>query len=116
MMLAEFLEWQRRQELRYELVGGFPQAMTGARRRHDIARGNADAWLRSALRSTGARLPAMRPGIGIQVYPGQLRRPELSVQCPPFDIEDMVSSTPRLVLRVLSDSTRRVDEYVKLDE
>lgn len=116
MTLAKFLEWQRGQELRYELVDGFPQAMTGARVRHDIARGNADAYLRQALRSAGQGCLPFGAGIGIQVYPGQLRRPELSVLCPPIDMEDMVTSTPRLVLEVLSDSTRRIDEYVKLDE
>ncbi len=116
MTLAEFLEWQRGQELRYELVDGFPQAMTGARLRHDMARGNADAYLRQALRNAGHGCLPFGADIGIQVYPGQLRRPELSVLCPPFDMEEMVTSTPRLVLEVLSDRTRRIDEYVKLDE
>jgi Uma2 family endonuclease len=116
MTLVEFLEWQRGQELRYELVDGFPQAMTGARVRHDIARGNADAYLRPALRNAGHGCLPFGADIGIQVYPGQLRRPELSVLCPPFDMEEMVTSTPRLVFEVLSDSNRRIDEYVKLDE
>jgi Uma2 family endonuclease len=116
MTLAEFVEWQRGQELRFELVDGFPQAMTGARVRHDIARGNAEAYLRSALRNAGHGCLPFGADIGIQVYPGQLRRPELSVLCPPFDMEEMVTSTPRLVLEVLSDSNRRIDEYVKLDE
>lgn len=116
MTLAEFLAWQRGQQERYELVDGFPQAMTGARVRHDIARGNAEAWLRPALRNAGQGGLPFGADIGIQVYPGQLRRPELSVECPPFDMEDMVTSKPRLVLEALSDGTRRVDEYVKLDE
>jgi Uma2 family endonuclease len=115
MTLEEFLEWQRGQELRYELVDGFPQAMTCARVRHDIARGNADAYLRAALRNAGQGCLPFGADIGIQVYPGQLRRPELSVLCPPIDMEEMVTSTPRLVREVLSDSNRRVDEYVKLD-
>ena len=50
MTLARSLAWQRGQELRYELVGRCPQAMTGACVRHDIARGNADAYLRTARR------------------------------------------------------------------
>jgi Uma2 family endonuclease len=116
MKLVEFLEWQRGQELRYELVDGFPQAMTGARVRHDIARGNADAHLRAALRNAGHGCLPFGADIGIQVFPGQLRRPELSVLCPPFDMEEMVTSRPRLVFEVLSDSNRRIDEYVKLDE
>ncbi len=116
MTLVEFLEWQREQEQRYELVDGFAQAMTGARVRHDIARGNADAYLRAALRNAGHGCLPFGADIGIQVYPGQLRRPELSVLCPPFDMEEMVTSTPLLVLEVLSDSNKRIDEYVKLDE
>lgn len=116
MTLAEFLEWQRGQEQRYELVDGFPQAMTGARVRHDIGRGNAEAWLRPALRNAGRGCLPFGADLGTQVYPGQLRRPELSVACLPFDMEDMVTSKPRLVLEVLSDTNRRVDEYVKLDE
>jgi Uma2 family endonuclease len=31
-------------------------------------------------------------------------------------MEEMVTSRPRLVFEVLSDSNRRIDEYVKLDE
>src|SRR5208283_1995632 len=110
MTLMEFLEWQRGQPLRYELVDGFPQAMTGARVRHDIARGNADSHLRSALRNAGNGCLPFGADIGIQVYAGQLRRPELSVLCPPLDMDEMVTSAPRLVLEVLSDSNKRIDE------
>lgn len=116
MSVAEFLEWQRGQEQHYELVDGLPQETTGARVRDDIARGNAESWLRPALRNAGQGCLPFGADLGIQVYPGQLRRPELSVECPPFDMEDKVTSKPRLVLEVLSDTTRRVDEYVKLDE
>jgi hypothetical protein len=45
MTEAEFLAWQSGREQRYELVDGVPRAMTGARIRHDIARGNADRHL-----------------------------------------------------------------------
>jgi Uma2 family endonuclease len=116
MTEAEFLDWQRGQELRYELVDGFPQAMTGAKVRHDIARGNAEGHLRQALRGTGSGCLPFGADIAIRVYPGQLRRPEVSVVCPPFDMDEMVSGTPRLVLEVLSDGTRRIDEHIKLDE
>ena len=116
MTEAEFLDWQLSREARYELVDGFPQAMTGARIRHDIARGNADRHLAPQLRTSGKGCRPFSADIAIRVYPGQLRRPELSVLCPPFDMEDAVSGTPRLILEVLSETTRRIDEHVKLDE
>jgi Uma2 family endonuclease len=116
MTEAEFLAWQSGQDQRYELVDGVPRAMTGARIRHDIARGNADRHLAPQLRAVSKCCRPFSAGIAIRVYPGQLRRPELSVLCPPFDMEDVVSETPRLVLEVLSETTRRIDEHVKLDE
>jgi hypothetical protein len=116
MTLMQCLEWQRGQPLRYELVDGSPHPTPTARVRHDIARGNADACLRPALRNAGHGCLPFGADIGIQVHAGQLRRPELSVRCPPFDMEQMVTSAPRLVLEVLADSTKRIDEYVKLDE
>jgi Uma2 family endonuclease len=116
MTEGEFLEWQRGQDLRYELVDGQPQAMTGARVRHDIARGNAESHLRPGLRKAGRGCLPFGADIAIRVYPGQLRRPEFSVLCPPFDMEDMVSETPRLVFEVLSEGTRHIDEHIKLDE
>jgi Uma2 family endonuclease len=116
MTEAEFLAWQSGRDQRYELVDGLPQAMTGARIRHDIARGNADRHLAPQLRAAGKGCRPFSADIAIRVYPAQLRRPELSVLCPPFDMEDMVSETPRLVLEVLSETTRRLDEHVKVDE
>ena len=116
MTEAEFLAWQSGRDQRYELVDGVPQAMTGARIRHDIARGNADRHLAPQLRAAGKGCRPFSADIAIRVYPGQLRRPELSVLCPPFDMEDMVSATPCLVLEVLSETTRRLDEHVKVDE
>ncbi len=88
MTEAEFLAWQSGQDQRYELVDGVPQAMTGARIRHDIARGNADRHLAPQLRAAGKGCRPFSADIAIRVYPGQLRRPELSVLCPPFDMED----------------------------
>ena len=116
MTEAEFLAWQSDQDLRYELVDGVPQAMTGAWIRHDIARGNADRHLAPVLRAAGTGCRPFSADIAIRVFPGQLRRPEPSVLCPPFDMEDMVAETPRLVLEVLFETTRRIDEHVKVDE
>jgi hypothetical protein len=90
--------------------------MTGARIRHGIARGSANRHLAPQLRAASNCYRPFGADIVIRVYLGQLRRPELSVLCPPFDMEDTVSETPRVVLEVLSDTTRRTDEHVKVDE
>jgi Uma2 family endonuclease len=116
MTEAEFLEWQRRQEQRYELVDGAPRAMTGARFRHDRVLGNVFATLLDALEAIDSPCRPFTADIAVRVPTGDLRRPDVAVYCPPFDEDAMVSDRPRLVVEVLSESTEDTDQHVKVDE
>jgi Uma2 family endonuclease len=116
MTIEEFLSWQADQEERFEFVDGQPRAMAGAKLRHDRMTGNAYTEVRRQLRANGSPCDEFTSDIGILTPPGHLRRPEVSVLCPPFDEEAMTSDRPRLVVEVLSESTARVDRLVKLDE
>jgi Uma2 family endonuclease len=116
MTIEEFLAWQMDQEDRYELVDGSPVAMAGAKLRHDRMAVNAISEVQRQLRASGSPGDAFTADIGILTPAGYLRRPEVSVLCPPFDEEAMTSGSPRLVVEVLSESTARVDRLVKLDE
>jgi len=116
MTIAEFLVWQTAQPDRYELIDGQPRAMTGARLRHDRVVGNAIAAIQRQLRALGNPCDAFTADIGILTGPTQLRRPDVSVLCPPFDEDAMASDRPRLVIEVLSESTEQIDRLVKLDE
>jgi Uma2 family endonuclease len=116
MTIEEFLSWQTDQEDRFELVDGQPVAMAGAKLRHDRMAVNAISEIRRQLRATGSPCDAFTADIGILTPPGHLRRPEVSVLCPPFDEEAMTSDSPRLIVEVLSESTARVDRLLKLDE
>jgi Uma2 family endonuclease len=116
MTEAEFLEWQRHQEQRYELVGGVPHAMTGARFRHDRVLGNVFGALLDALEAIDSPCRPFTADIAVRVPTGDLRRPDVAVYCPPFDEDAMVSERPRLVAEVLSESTEDTDQYVKVDE
>jgi Uma2 family endonuclease len=116
MTIEEFLSWQEDQEDRFEFVDGQPLAMTGARIRHDRVTGNAFSEIRRQLRANDNPCDAFTADIGILTPLGNLRRPEVSVLCPPFDEDAVTSGSPRLVVEVLSDSTARIDRFVKLDE
>ena len=50
MTLAEFLDWEDRQELRYEFDGLQPIAMTGGTRAHAAIQGNLAVALKTRLR------------------------------------------------------------------
>jgi Uma2 family endonuclease len=116
MTEAEFLEWQLTQSARYELVDGQPHAMTGARFGHDRVLGNAFALIRRALRDAGSPCDAFTADIAVRVPPGNLRRPDVAVYCPPWDEDAMVSDRPRFVIEVLSETTETTDQTLKLEE
>jgi len=46
----EFLEWERHQETKHELVGGVPVAMAGGNEGHNIIQGNVFASALAKLR------------------------------------------------------------------
>lgn len=116
MSEAAFLEWQLHQELRHERVDGFPQAMTGARFRHDPVLGNTIAALLDVLDGIDSPCRPFTADIAVRVPSGDLRRPDVAVHGPPFDEDAMVSDRPRLVAEVLSESTEDTDQHVNLDE
>ena len=113
--IEEFFAWQESQAERYELVNGFPlRMMTGARNVHDDIVVNIVAELRSQLRGSGCR-PFTADG-SIETRPGQIRRPDVGVDCGQRNPDDYKAALPRLVVEVLSPSTRDFDTFGKLDE
>jgi Uma2 family endonuclease len=113
--VAGFFAWQEKQSARYELVGGFPlRMMAGARNVHDLIVVNVLADLRGQLRGGGYR-PFTGDG-SVETSPGQIRRPDIGVDCGKWNPDAMVADTPRLVAEVLSPTTRDFDTFGKLDE
>jgi Uma2 family endonuclease len=97
----QFFEKQARQTERYELVGGFPDRMVaGARNVHDDIVVNLLAELRAQLRGSGCR-PFTGDG-SIETMPGQIRRPDIGVDCGRRDPNGLKAALPRMVAEVLS--------------
>jgi Uma2 family endonuclease len=114
MSADEFLHWQLEQDSLFELVDGVPVGMVGARRAHDRVVMNAAREVGAQLR--GKRCQPFSESLAVRIPAGNLRRPDLGVDCGPFDGNAMVAPEPRLVIEVLSPSTRGVDQFRKLDE
>ena len=79
MSLAEFLEWEERQELRYEFDGVEPSAMTGGTVRHATIQGNF-AWL-SEERLRGKPCQFYGSDLKIQRRRNHIRYPDGMVVC-----------------------------------
>lgn len=114
MTADEFLEWGQYQELRYELVDGAPVAMTGARRQHDRVVMNALGLLFNSLR--GKPCQPFTADVAVRIPTGNIRRPDVGVDCGRFDRDATTADEPFLVIEVLSPSTRAFDLFHKLDE
>ena len=113
IMTAEaFLDWCLGQDGRWELVDGVPVAMAGAKQVHDRVVVNALLALGGQLRGGPCRPTTGDVAIGIPN--GNIRRPDLGVDCGRFEPESLTATDPRLVIEVLSPSTRTFDAIGKL--
>lgn len=113
--VQEFFAWQENQEARYELVGGFPLKMaTDASNRHDDIVVNIVAAIAQRLR--GSRYRAFTGRGSVETFPGQIRRPDIGIDCGPRIPTNYKAGNPVVIFEVLSRSTRNFDRFRKIEE
>jgi Uma2 family endonuclease len=113
MTLADFLDWEERQETRYEFDGWQPVAMTGGTDRHEAIGGNLRMLLQQQLRGKPCRVRG--PTLKVEVM-GRVRYPDAFVYCSQVAGSETVIRDPVVVFEVLSTSTSRIDRIEKLRE
>jgi Uma2 family endonuclease len=91
-----------------------PVGMVGTRRAHDRVGMNAIREVGVQLR--GKRCQPFGESLAVRIPTKNIRRPDLGIDCSPFDGNAMEAAEPRLVVEVLSPSTRGLDQIVELDE
>ena len=115
MSLDEFFAFQETQDVRYELVNGAPvRMMAGAKNVHNDIVINILGELRSRLRGSGCK-PFHGDG-SVETYPGQIRRPDAGINCGDHERDGLMADRPRVIVEVLSPSTRDFDTYGKVEE
>jgi Uma2 family endonuclease len=113
MTLAEFLEWDERQEGKYEFDGFEPVAMVGVTRAHSVIQRNILFALTGRLR--GKRCEVHGSEMKIEVA-GRIRYPDAFVVCTPGAVSDKVITDPVVIFEILSDGSERRDRVTKNDE
>ncbi|MDR3535247.1 MAG: Uma2 family endonuclease [Acetobacteraceae bacterium] len=111
--VAQFLDWEERQELRYEFDGFQPVAMTGGTDAHEAIGGTLRALLQAHLRGKPCRVRG--PTLKIEVE-GRIRYPDAFVYCTPVPPGETVIREPVVVFEILSPGTSRIDRIEKLRE
>jgi Uma2 family endonuclease len=113
MTLMELLDWEERQELRWEFDGFEPVAMTGGTDSHETTGGTLRALLYDRLRGKLCRVRG--PTLKIEVA-GRIRYPDAFVFRTAVPGRTTVIKDPVVVFEVLSPSTSRIDRIEKLRE
>ena len=114
MTLAEFLQWEEGQPLRYEFDGVGPVAMTGGTYGHSTIQRNLAFALTGRLRGKPCQFQGS--DLKIQVGDGHIRYPDGMVVCSPVDRTATVVYDPVVVFEVLNPSTARDDRIIKARE
>jgi hypothetical protein len=110
MNLEAFLDWEERQELRYEFDGFQPVAMTGGTSEHSAIQRNLIMALGSRLRGK----PCQAHGSELKIaVAGSIRYPDAFVVCSPIPRGTTVITEPVVVFEILSPSTSSTDHIVK---
>ena len=114
----EFFVWQEKQDKLYELVDGLPvlplKMMTGASRAHDRVVTNLIRHLGNQL--AGGPCWPTTDDLAVRVPAGNIRRPDLTIECGQHNRRDTEVREPRVIVEVLSPSTMSFDRIRKLAE
>lgn len=118
MTVDEFFEIDFPSDRKYELVDGIIQMMTGGTPAHARVASNILGFLYGKLSGSGCR--AYNSDIGVRVSENDLRYPDVSVFCgnpaTPERERQRAFDDPVVVFEVLSPSTERDDQGIKLAE
>ncbi len=114
--IADFLEGELVSPIKHEYLGGVVYAMAGARIRHNVVATNVLVAMGLRLRGTPCR--PFNSDTKVRVQSATHTRfyyPDASVVCESNDERDSYQDRPVVVVEVLSDASRRIDEGEKKD-
>ena len=115
MTREEFFDWAQTQDGRFEFDGFGPVAMVGGTNNHGIITRNLLGQLYVRLR--GKRCQSMpAEGGGVATTGNRVRYPEAAVTCSRVPGRERLLPDPVVVFEVISPSTQRVDQVLKLRE
>ena len=107
----DYLEGEPISKVKHELIDGYVYAMAGASANHERISGNIYRKFGNHLENT----PCEPFGSDMKVRIGSnFFYPDVIVDCNFDNSEPYFTQTPRIIVEVLSKSTRRADETIKL--
>jgi Uma2 family endonuclease len=115
MTVDEFLVWAEGQEGRWELYNGVAYRMPPERTGHVEVKYAVYLALRQAIRKAGLPCHVLGDGPGVRLSPHVMHAPDALVYCgPKLPSSAIEVPNPVLLVEVVSPSTRKFDDTVKL--
>ncbi len=106
----DYLEGEKIAELKHEYVDGHIYAMAGAHSNHNSLALNISSEFKNHLKGKPCR--AYMSDMKVRIANGsKYYYPDVLVNCPP--VNGYFTETPTIIVEVLSNSTRRIDEHEK---
>jgi Uma2 family endonuclease len=106
----EYLDSEKTSEVKREYVDGRIYTMTDAHSNHNLITGNVGSEFRNHLKGKPCR--AYMSDMKVRIANGsKYYYPDVLVNCPP--VNGYFTETPTIIVEVLSNSTRRIDETEK---
>lgn len=114
--VEDYLAGELNSTVKHEYLGGTVYAMAGGSNRHNTIAGNVFAALHRSLRGKKCRPFNSDTKIRVRL-PTQWRfyYPDASVVCRPNSPGDSFQDEPAVIVEVMSEATRRIDEGEKKD-
>lgn len=110
---AEYLAWERAQEIKHEFFHGEVFAMAGGSVRHNALGSRLHEALRAAFRDRGCEVLSSDQKVG---FGGRYVYPDATVVCGPISVEPGapdVLANPKVIVEVLSETTEQYDRGLK---
>lgn len=101
-------------DVKAELDNGVIRMMAGGTVTHATIQGNFMRYLGPILRGSGCR--PQGSDAAVRTHSRSVRYPDVTVDCGSARSEDKTLANPRVIVEVLSPSTRQHDLSVKLEE
>ncbi len=114
MSFDRYIEWEKQQERKHELVDGVITLMAGGTWAHGLIGANFVAALNLRLRGKPCR--AIGSDFKVLIPTGNVRYPDITVDCGKPKPGDLWAAEPRVIIEVLSPSTEWFDQTQKLEE
>jgi len=116
MSVDEYLEGELVSQVKHEYVAGVVFAMAGAKVAHNMIAVNALLAFGSRLKGQACRPFNSDMKIRIQMANHvRFYYPDVSIICKSNDLDESFQDQPVVIVEVLSDSTRRLDDGEKRD-